>query len=57
MKILASMCDQEFDQIEKYIECDQWSNPILGEYVFYNPTERFRLMLTMLDIIHWLDNE
>lgn len=57
MKLEASMTDAEFDLIEKHIDCDQWANPMEGEFIFYNPTERFRLILALYDIVSWTDQE
>jgi hypothetical protein len=50
MKISATINDQEFDLIKAYIDCDQWANPMQDEFIFYNPTERFLLMLNLFSI-------
>jgi len=50
MKILCSMTDSEFDKIKSHIDCHDWANPIEGEFVFYEPTERFVFMLALFDI-------
>lgn len=57
MKIWVSMNDSDFDKIEKYIKCDDWANPIDGEFVFYNPSEMFKLVLLLNDIVYWPDPE
>lgn len=56
MKICCSMTDEEFDKIERYIKCDDWSNPIEGEYIFYNPSYLFRWALALNGIETWQDN-
>jgi hypothetical protein len=50
------MTDEEFDKIERYIKCDDWSNPIEGEYIFYNPSYLFRWALALNGIETWQDN-
>lgn len=57
MKIEASMSDQEFDKIEPYIECDDWANPMEYEFIFYNPSTKFLMMLALYDIIYYTDQE
>ena len=56
MKIYLSLNDHEFSKIEPWIEVTEWANPILGEYVFYNPSEKFRLLLQLNDIAYFIDN-
>lgn len=53
MKISATLNDQEFANIEPYIDCEQWANPIEGEFIFYEPTERFLLMLNLFSIEYY----
>lgn len=57
MKIWATMTDQEFAAIERYIKCDDWANPMEGEFVFYNPSEMFKLVLALNNIETWVDSE
>ena len=51
------MSDTEFDEIEKYINCDEWANPMQDEFVFYNPSEMFKLVLLLKGIKYWDDSE
>ncbi|CAB5223800.1 hypothetical protein UFOVP389_14 [uncultured Caudovirales phage] len=53
MKISVSMSDEEFDRIEKYINCRQWGNPMQDEFVFYDPAPQFLTMLTLFDITYY----
>jgi hypothetical protein len=57
MKIWVTMSDTEFDEIEKYINCDEWANPMQDEFVFYNPSEMFKLVLLLKGIKYWDDSE
>jgi hypothetical protein len=53
MKIHCSITDEEYDKIQPYIECQQFSNPIQDEFVFYYPTERFLIMLALFNITYY----
>ena len=55
MKINVTLTDQEYAQIEPYIECSQSGNPMADEYVFYNPSERFLVMLGLYGIKFYID--
>lgn len=57
MKIWATMSDQDFDKIERYIKCDDWANPMQDEFVFYNPSEMFKLVLALNNIDYWVEQE
>ena len=57
MKIHVTMSDQEFDQIEKYIDCTEWCNPMQDEFIFYNPSLPFRVMLAFYEITYYLEKE
>jgi hypothetical protein len=50
MKLLCSMSDEEFEQIKRHIQCREWHNPIEGEYIFYDPTQSFQLILNLFAI-------
>ena len=51
------MTDEEFAQIERFIKCDAWANPIDEEYIFYNPSEMFKLVLAFYNIRTYSDHE
>jgi hypothetical protein len=50
MKISATITDGEFEQIKYYIDCKDWANPIQDEFIFYEPTQRFLLILALFNI-------
>jgi hypothetical protein len=56
MKILCTMSDDEFEQVKRYLKCDDWSNPMQDEYIFYNPSDMFRWALALNGIETWQDN-
>lgn len=51
------MTDEEFAKIERYIKCDDWANPMQDEFVFYNPSEMFKLVLALNNIDYWVEQE
>lgn len=53
MKIHCTLTDSEFEVIEPHIECREWANPMQDEFVFYEPTERFRFMLALFSIEYY----
>ena len=53
MKIYTSITDEEYDKIEKYIECREWANPMQDEFIFYDPKPRFLTMLALFNIEYW----
>lgn len=53
MKISCTITDQEFELIKNHIECQQWANPMQDEFVFYDPTERFRFILALFSIEYY----
>ncbi len=53
MKISCTLTDQEFNLIEPYIDCREWANPIQDEFIFYDPTEKFRLILALYSITYY----
>jgi hypothetical protein len=53
MKIACSMNDEEFDKILPHIRCADWANPMEGEFVFYEPTNQFLVMLSFFDIEYY----
>ena len=55
MKIYCSLTDFEFDKIKNSIQATDWGNPIEGEYVFYDPSERFFLLLALTGIVTYKD--
>lgn len=57
MKIWATMSDSDFDKIERYIKCNDWANPMQDEFVFYNPSEMFKLVLALNNIDYWVESE
>jgi hypothetical protein len=50
MKILCTMSEDQFNSIEKYIECHDWANPIEDHYVFYEPTSQFLFIMALFNI-------
>jgi len=50
MKIHCTITDEEYQRIEPYIECSEWANPMEDEFIFYNPSPRFMIMLALYDI-------
>ena len=50
MKISVSMPDEEFDRIEKYIDCREWANPMQDLFLFYDPAPKFLTMLCLFNI-------
>jgi hypothetical protein len=50
MKISASITDQEFEQIKDHIHCREWANPMQDEFIFYDPTEEFLVILALFSI-------
>ena len=50
------MSDDEFEQVKRYLKCDDWSNPMQDEYIFYNPSDMFRWALALNGIETWQDN-
>ena len=55
MKITATMNDREYSQIESYISCSDWGNPMQDEYVFYDPSEAFLVILALFDIPYHIE--
>lgn len=55
MKIHATITDSEFEKIKAYIDCRIWANPMQDEFIFYDPTERFLLMLALFNIEYYLN--
>lgn len=55
MKISVSMNDDDFNRIEKYIDCRDWANPMQDEFVFYDPDPKFLMMLALFDIPFYKD--
>ena len=53
MKISASMNDEQYDRIEKYIACREWANPIEDEFIFYDPDPKFLTMLILFNIDYY----
>jgi hypothetical protein len=56
MKILCSMNDQDFDKIKNHIDCREWANPIEDEFIFYEPTDSFLIMLALYEIKYHQSN-
>jgi hypothetical protein len=50
MKISATIPDEQFDKIEKYIDCREWANPMQDEFIFYDPNPKFLTMLCLFNI-------
>lgn len=50
MKLMATITPEQMAKIRDHIDCDQWVEIFEEEYVFYNPTERFRLIMCLFDI-------
>ena len=50
MKISATIPDEEFDRIEKYIDCREWANPMQDLFLFYDPAPKFLTMLCLFNI-------
>lgn len=44
------MSDQEFTEVEPHINCAGWSNPEEDLFIFWEPTDQFRLVLAMMGI-------
>ncbi len=57
MKLLCSMTDEEFEQIKTHIDCREWHNPMEGEYIFYDPSDRFRFILALFSITTYSTGE
>ena len=53
MKITCTMSDEEYDQIERYIECNEFGNPMQDEFVFYSPTDKFLFILALYGIEYY----
>jgi hypothetical protein len=53
MKISCTLTDQEFNLIESHIDCREWANPMQDEFIFYDPTEKFRLILALYSITYY----
>jgi len=53
MKITCTMSDEQFALIEPHIDADSWGNPMQDEFVFYEASERFRIILTMYNIDYY----
>lgn len=50
MDIEMSLTDQEFDQIEPYIDCRDWLNFMDGEFLFLDCTPRMIVMITLMGL-------
>ncbi len=57
MKLLCTMSDEEFEQIKTHIECREWSNPMQDEFIFYDATEHFQLILALFSITTYTSGE
>jgi len=53
MKITCTMSDEEYNQIERYIECSEYRNPFQDEFVFYWPTDKFLFILSLYSIEYY----
>jgi hypothetical protein len=53
MKITCTITDEEYNQIERYIECSEFRNPFQDEFVFYWPTDKFLFMLSLYGIEYY----
>jgi hypothetical protein len=53
MKITCTMSDEEYNQIERYIECSEYRNPFQDEFVFYWPTDKFLFILSLYGIEYY----
>jgi hypothetical protein len=50
MRMVVYMPSSEFDLIEPHIDCEGWSNPEEDLYIFWNPTNKFRMLLALYSI-------
>jgi len=50
MKIECTITDEEWEKIKIYVECREMANPMQDEFIFYDPTPEFLVMLTLFDI-------
>lgn len=57
MKLLCTMTNEEFLKIEPYIKCREWSNPIQDEYIFYDATDEFQIILALFSITTYTNGE
>jgi hypothetical protein len=52
MKVYCCITDQEFENLEKYIDCE-FTNPSDQEFIFHNPSNEFLLMLGLFSIEYY----
>ena len=57
MKLLCTMSDEEFEQIKSHIACREWHNPMADEYIFYDATEQFQIILALFSITTYTNGE
>ena len=51
------MSDDEFDKIKTHIQCREWSNPMADEYIFYDATDEFQIILALFSITTYTHGE
>jgi hypothetical protein len=51
------MSDEEFEQIKSHIACREWHNPMADEYIFYDATEQFQIILALFSITTYTNGE
>lgn len=57
MKLLCTISDEEFHKIETHIQCREWHNPMADEYIFYDATDEFQIILALFSITTYTHGE
>lgn len=50
MKYTATITDEEYEKIRPYIDCREMGNPMQDEFVIYDPTDQFLVVLSLFNI-------
>lgn len=56
MKLLASITEEEWQDIERFVDCE-YSNPLPDEFVFYDASLVLEWRLRLAGIPVWRDND
>lgn len=55
MKIMATITAEQMEKLYPHIDCEDWAEVFEEEYVFYQPTPSFFLIMKLMGITTYTD--
>jgi hypothetical protein len=55
MKLMATITLEQMHKLYPHIDCDDWAEVFEEEYVFYNPTPAFQIIMKLMEIVTYTD--